>query len=108
CTAFTWVPPLCEKAAAPTHGRRGFGRRFAVSSRDWDSSLSCASESRGTDGTWYLNSRIGITLVRLQLPVRSPYPLSVPCTCVVPASSEGSALATPRPLSSWGWELHRH
>ena len=46
----TCVPPLCEKAAAPTHGSRGFGRTLAVSSRNCDSSFSCASDSGGTDG----------------------------------------------------------
>ena len=44
-----------------------------------------------------------MTLVRLQLPVRSPYPLSVPWTWVAPASIEARALATPSPMSSWVW-----
>ena len=42
-------------------------------------------------------------VVRLALPVRSPTPLVVPCTCSAPASTAASALATPQPASSCGW-----
>ena len=57
---------------APTHGSRGFGRRFAVSSTNCDSSVSCGSDSGGTPRVFSLKCRIGITEVMLQLPVRSP------------------------------------
>ena len=40
-------------------------------------------------------------VVRLQLPVRSPYPLMVPCTWTAPPRTPASALATPVPASSW-------
>jgi len=40
---------------------------------------------------------LGMTLVRLQLPVRSPYPLIVPWTWREPASIAASAFATPKP-----------
>ena len=66
------VPPLCENAAAPTHGRRGFGRRLAVSSTNCDSSVRSGSDSGGTHDRFSLKCTFGITAVRLQLPVRSP------------------------------------
>ena len=42
-------------------------------------------------------------VTRLALPVRSPMPLIVPCTCVAPASTAASVLATAQPESSWVW-----
>ena len=42
-------------------------------------------------------------VIRLALPVRSPIPLTVPCTCVAPASTAVSVLATAQPESSWQW-----
>ena len=37
------------------------------------------------------------------MPVRSPYPLSVPCTWVAPASTADSVFATAQPVSLWQW-----
>ncbi len=42
-------------------------------------------------------------VVRLALPVRSPRPLSVPCTWPAPASTAAIELATAQPVSSWQW-----
>ena len=42
-------------------------------------------------------------VMRFALPVRSPMPLIVPCTCVAPASTAMSVLATAQPPSSWQW-----
>ena len=42
-------------------------------------------------------------VVRLALPVRSPSPLSVPCTWPAPASTAAIELATAQPVSSWQW-----
>ena len=42
-------------------------------------------------------------VIRLALPVRSPMPLTVPCTCVAPASTAVSVFATAQPESSWQW-----
>ncbi len=42
-------------------------------------------------------------VVRLALPVRSPSPLRVPCTCPAPASTAAIELATAQPVSSWQW-----
>src|SRR5690606_18130652 len=50
-----------------------------------------------------LSWRLGITVVRLVLPVRSPSPLSVPWTWRAPARTAASELATAHPVSSWQW-----
>ena len=42
-------------------------------------------------------------VTRLALPVRSPMPLTVPCTWVAPDSTAVSVLATAQPESSWVW-----
>ena len=42
-------------------------------------------------------------VVRLALPVRSPRPLSVPCTWRAPARTAAIELATAQPVSSWQW-----
>ena len=55
--------------------------------------------NEGTQRMPIFNSNVGITLMRLQLPVRSPKPLIVPCTCAAPASIPAMALATPKPQS---------
>ena len=44
-----------------------------------------------------------MTVVRLQLPVRSPSPLIVPCTWRAPARTAAIELATAQPVSSWQW-----
>ena len=41
--------------------------------------------------------------MRLALPVRSPYPLIVPWSCVAPASTAATELATAQPVSFWAW-----
>ena len=40
---------------------------------------------------------------RLALPQRSPQPFIVACTCVAPASTPASELATPHSASLWQW-----
>ena len=42
-------------------------------------------------------------VTRFALPVRSPMPLIVPCTCVAPASTATSVFATAQPESLWVW-----
>ncbi len=42
-------------------------------------------------------------VMRFALPVRSPMPFIVPCTCVAPASTAIRLLATAQPPSSWQW-----
>ena len=37
------------------------------------------------------------------MPVRSPYPLSVPCTCVAPAATAARVFAIAHPVSLWQW-----
>jgi len=41
-----------------------------------------------------LSIKVGISVVRLALPQRSPSPLSVPCTCRAPASTAARLPAT--------------
>ena len=57
----------------------------------------------GRHGMPSFSCRLGITVVRLQLPVRSPSPLSVPCTWRAPARTAAIELATAQPVSSWQW-----
>ena len=40
---------------------------------------------------------------RLALPVRSPMPFIVACTCVAPSATAASVLATPHSRSLWQW-----
>ncbi|CPU63876.1 Uncharacterised protein [Mycobacteroides abscessus] len=46
-----------------------------------------------------LSSRFATTVSRSTLPVRSPYPFTVPCTCAAPASTAASVFATAQPES---------
>ena len=50
-----------------------------------------------------LSERFGTTVVRLQLPVRSPSPFIVPWTWRAPARTAATALATAHPVSSCVW-----
>jgi hypothetical protein len=49
------------------------------------------------------SSSVGTIVMRLALPQRSPYPLTVPCTSRAPARTATSVFATPQPVSSWVW-----
>lgn len=51
----------------------------------------------------YFNCRLASTVTRSALPVRSPWPFIVPCTCIAPASTAASVLATAHPVSLWQW-----
>jgi hypothetical protein len=44
-----------------------------------------------------------MTVMRLALPVRSPYPLMVPCTCTAPATTAAIEFATAHPESFCVW-----
>jgi hypothetical protein len=59
CTALTCVPPLCEKAAEPTHGWRGLWRKLAISSTNCESSLSCGSDFGGTHAFFQFEGDVG-------------------------------------------------
>ena len=47
-------------------------RKFAMSSTNCESSRNCASDFPGRRRFFIFNATLGITLVRLQFPVRSP------------------------------------
>ena len=49
-----------------------------------------------------------MTLTRSTLPQRSPMPLIVPCTCVAPAATAASVLATATSQSLWQWMPTSH
>ena len=49
-----------------------------------------------------------MTLTRSTLPQRSPMPLIVPCTCVAPARTAASVLATATSQSLWQWMPSSH
>ena len=66
------MPPLWANAAEPTHGRRGLWRMFAISSTNCESSFNLRSDFGGTQVFFIFNATQGMTLMRLQLPVRSP------------------------------------
>ena len=88
------MPPLCAKAVWPTHGARTSCRTLATSFTNSESSLSLGSDDLGVAFKPIFNCSVGMTVMRLQLPVRSPKPLMVPCTCMAPASTAAMALAT--------------
>ena len=67
--------PCARTPPQPTHGRRGLGRRFAISSTNCDSSFSSGSDSAGTERFFSLNARFGIT--RRQVAVAGPLAVSV-------------------------------
>ena len=64
-----------------------------------DSWSRCGSRS----GRPFFSWRLATTVSRSALPVRSPYPLTVPCTWVAPASTAAIELATAQPVSLWQW-----
>ncbi len=45
------------------------------------------------------SERLAMIETKSQFPVRSPYPFIVPWTCIAPAMTPASALATPQPVS---------
>ena len=74
-----------------------------VSATNLATSVSWRSLSRPTQEHSILSSRFAITVSRSALPTRSPMPLTVPCTCVAPACTAVSVLATAHPESLWQW-----
>ncbi len=76
---------------------------LAISLTARDSSVSLARFSSGTQRRSIFSCSAGMIEIRLAFPQRSPQPLIVPCTCVQPASTAASALATARSPSLWVW-----
>ena len=96
-------PALWANADAPTYGARGFCRTWVISATAWEIEVSRVSASGGTRCQPYLSCRLAMTVSRSALPVRSPWPLTVPCTCMAPASTAAIVLATAQPVSLWQW-----
>ena len=101
--AATCSPALCANALAPTNGCWEWGARFASSSAKCDSSDSRASCSSLTTSMPSFSFRLAITEMMLALPQRSPQPLTQACTCVAPASTASSVLATAMSPSLCTW-----
>ena len=96
-------PALCAKACLPTYGCAGSGARLSSSSTKCAVSVRRASRSGASSSQPIFSCRSAMIVTRFALPVRSPMPLIVPCTCVAPASTAVSVLATAQPESSWVW-----
>ena len=101
--ALAWMPPLCANADEPTYAACALSAMFTSSATWWATGVRRSSRSGGIVSIPIFSVRFGMIAVRLQLPVRSPYPLIVPCTWVAPPRTPASALATPVPASSWRW-----
>ena len=98
--AETCKPALCANAEEPTYGACGFNGLFRTSAT-W--LLTAVKRSRFPSGKQrkpIFNSRFGMTVVRLVLPVRSPNPFNVPCTWRTPAITAAIEFATAQPVSS--------
>src|SRR3569833_3214226 len=104
-TAEACSPALCANAEVPTYGCCDDGATFVTSDTAWATRVS--SPSRMPRSCTRLSSRYPPTVNRLAFPLRSPYPLAHPCTCVTPARTAASVLATAQPLSSWQWMPRR-
>ena len=87
-------PPLCVKALTPTYGWYGNGRRFAISDTWFATVVSVGSSFGSIASIPIFKFKLPMTLIRLALPVRSPYPLMQPCTCAAPARTASIVDAT--------------
>ena len=102
-------PGLVREGVLADVGLRGIGR--AVEQLvDEVRRLGQARQALGGQqlGMPIFSCRSAMIVIRLALPVRSPMPLIVPCTCVAPASTAVSVLATAQPESSWVWMPSAH
>ena len=99
------VQPGLVRERADARRTAGATRAGSWSPRRPRARSGSASRSRpsGSTGRPSLSSRLATTETRSALPVRSPYPLRVPCTWVAPASTAASVLATAQPVSLWQW-----
>ena len=97
-------PRLVGEGVAPDVGLVGVGRAVEQLVDEVRASRSAGRAARRRrPARPSLSWRSAMIETRLALPVRSPTPLIVPWTCVAPASTASSVLATPQPASSWQW-----
>ena len=101
--ALACSPALCANADSPTYGWWLFGAMFVTSETACAMRVISPSDPFGSTLRPFFSCRLAMTENRLALPERSPYPLAVPCTCVAPASTAASELATAHAVSSWQW-----
>ncbi len=92
-------PALCANALAPTYGWRAYGEMFVISLIACEMRVASSRPSPVSVRTPCLSSRFATTVSRSTLPVRSPYPFTVPWTCAAPASTAASVFATAQPES---------
>ena len=90
-------------ADVPTYGWRDAGGKLVTSATACAIRVASLSRPCGSTRRSSLSSRLATTETRSALPVRSPYPLMVPCTWVAPASTAARVLATAQPVSLWQW-----
>ena len=69
----------------------------------WLTEVSSTSRPSGSTSKPIFSWRLGITVVRFVLPVRSPRPFMHPWTWRTPDRTAAMALATAHPVSSWQW-----
>ena len=99
--AETWRPALWANADEPTYGACGFNGRLSTSATKLLTVVRRSSLPSGKHSKPIFNCKLGMTVVRLVLPVRSPRPFSVPCTWRAPLCTAASEFATAQPVSSW-------
>ena len=69
----------------------------------WLSRVASRRAASGTTDQPYLSCRFAIRVMMLALPVRSPWPFTVPWMCITPASTAAMVFATAQPVSLWQW-----
>ena len=94
---------MCANALEPTYGWRLYGGTLVTSLIAWASRVASRSRSGATTSWPDFSWRFETTVRMSALPVRSPYPFTVPCTWLAPASIAASELATAQPVSLWQW-----
>ena len=71
-------PALCAKADTPVYGWRGDGEILVTSATACEIRKASRSAFLGRTSFFFFNSKLAMMVTRSALPVRSPYPLSVP------------------------------
>ena len=101
------IASWCEPENAVYTSSPAYGWRGWTGSSLHSSTIAFASSirERSSPGSTPCVSRFSASVTRSTLPVRSPFPNSVPSTRSAPAISPSSAVATAVPRSLCGWTL---
>src|SRR6266478_4777085 len=102
-TAETCMPPLCANAESPTYGCEDQGLRLASSDTKRETSRSSRRLGSGMQSSPSFKTRLGMIDTRFALPQRSPKPLNVPCTWLIPSPTAASEFATAHSASLCTW-----